>query len=450
MSLLFTIIGGVVAVLAILALVVAIALRRVVPTNRVDIVQSKKFTRSYGKGRENGNVYYAWPSFLPIVGVTVAHFPESVFNVTLKDYDAYDSGRLPFQVDIMAFFRIADSDMAAHRVANFEELNDQLKGVLQGAVRRTLATNKLEEIMEDRAKLGTTFTEEVNDQLREWGVTTVKTIEFMDIRDAPGSTVIQNIMAKEKSRIDMESRMAVAANNQTAELREIEAQQIVDVRDTEAKQLVGERQAEADKAVGIAKERANQAVLADKKTTAEREAEVKQVEDVRAAEIAREVAEVTADQDRKVTIINAEGDRQRLEVIATGELEAAKREAEGIRLKGEAEGAAKQAVLQAEVAPQITLAKEIGTNEGYQTYLVKVEQVRASKDVGIAQADALKQADVKVIVNGGDVQTGVNGISELFTSRGGQAIGAMLEGLAQTDNGKAVLDLATKKSSSAN
>ena len=450
MSLLFTIIGGVVAVLAILALVVAIALRRVVPTNRVDIVQSKKFTRSYGKGRENGNVYYAWPSFLPIVGVTVAHFPESVFNVTLKDYDAYDSGRLPFQVDIMAFFRIADSDMAAHRVANFEELNDQLKGVLQGAVRRTLATNKLEEIMEDRAKLGTTFTEEVNDQLREWGVTTVKTIEFMDIRDAPGSTVIQNIMAKEKSRIDMESRMAVAANNQTAELREIEAQQIVDVRDTEAKQLVGERQAEADKAVGIAKERANQAVLSDKKTTAEREAEVKQVEDVRAAEIAREVAEVAADQDRKVTIINAEGDRQRLEVIATGELEAAKREAEGIRLKGEAEGAAKQAVLQAEVAPQITLAKEIGTNEGYQTYLVKVEQVRASKDVGIAQADALKQADVKVIVNGGDVQTGVNGISELFTSRGGQAIGAMLEGLAQTDNGKAVLDLATKKSSSAN
>lgn len=439
------ILGSAVLAFALLSLIVAFLLRRVVPTNRVDIVQSKKYTRSYGKGRENGNVYYAWPSFLPLIGVTVAHFPESVFNVTLKDYDAYDSGRLPFQVDIMSFFRIADSDMAAHRVANFDELNDQLRGVLQGAVRRTLATNKLEEIMEDRAKLGTTFTQEVNDQLKEWGVTTVKTIEFMDIRDAPGSTVIQNIMAKEKSRIDMESRMAVAANNQTAELREIEAQQVVDVRDTEAKQLVGERQAEADKAVGISQQKAEQEVLSEKKVTTEREAEVIKVKEVRAAEIAREVAEVSADQDRKVTIVVADADRQRMELIATGQLEAAKRDAEGIRIKGEAEGAAKEAVLQAEVAPQITLAKEIGGNEGYQTYLVQVENVRANKEIGVAQASALTKADVKVIVNGGTVQGGVGSISELFTSRGGQAIGSMLEGLAQTEPGKAVIDLATKK-----
>ena len=105
---------------------------------------------------------------------------------------------------------------------------------------------------------------------------------------------------------------------------------------------------------------------------------------------------------------------------------------------------AERLLLLAPVSTQIELAREIGGNDGYQTYLVRVEQIKAGQAVGIAQADALKAADIKVIVTGGDVPAGMNSITDVFSAKGGQALGAMLEGLAQTDAGKAVVERATK------
>ncbi len=442
MNLIF--IGGLVVVgLIASVMIVAITLRRVVPTNMVHIVQSRKRTTSYGKNRESGNVYYEWPSWIPGFGVSVTQFPESVFDVTLKDYEAYDSGRLPFRVDVMAFFRVADSDVAAHRVSNFGELLTQLHGVLQGAVRRVLSINALEEIMQDRSKLGDLFTGEVNTQLKEWGVTTVKNIEFMDIRDSQGSQVIQNIMAKEKSRIEKESRVAVAGNMQDAANREIDAQREVDLNKQTALEQVGQRTAEQEKAVGIAQQQSQQEVLTQTQETATREMAVKQVQDTRTAEIARQVAEITADQNRKVTVVNADAEKQRLVTVADGTLAEAQRAAEAIRVKGEAEGAAKTAILQAEVSPQITLAKEIGENEGYQSYLQAIEQIKAGRDVGIEQARALTSADVRVIATGGDISGGINSVGDLFGAKGGARLAALLAGLAQTEEGASIIEKVT-------
>jgi flotillin len=431
-------IGGV-AILALLtiSLLVAFALRRVVPTNMVHIVQSGKRTIVYGKGRDAGNVYYQWPSFLPVVGVTVTSFPESVFIVSLDGYSAYDQGRLPFLVDVRAFFRIQDSDVAANRVASFAELTQQLQAVLQGAVRRVLAGHKLEETLGMRAELAITFTQEVDVQLKEWGVATAKTIEFMDMKDVPNSTVIHDIMSKEQARISQESRVAIANQNQTAEMAEVAARQVVSIREQESQQAIGERTAEQEREVGVAKEKSRQEVLTQAEQTKTREMAVRQVELVRSAEIGRSVAEVTADQERKVTVVNADAERQRLTTVADGQLAAAQKDAEAVRVRGEAEGAAKTAILQAEVSPQITLAKEIGENSAYQTYLVTIEQVKANRDVGIEQAKALTAAEIKVIATGGSADEGISSIGGLLSARGGQAISAMLAGLAQTPEGEA-------------
>lgn len=420
---------GVVLAVAFVAITVItmIALRRIVPTNQVDIVQSRGATTSFGKGRSSGNAYYAWPAWMPLIGVTVTHFPESVFTIELKDYAAYDQGRLPFLVDIMGFFRIGDSDKAAHRVAHFDELKMQLHSVMESTVRSILASESLEVIMQDRVKLAGAFTQAINASLEEWGVTTVKDVAFMDIRDQQGQEVIANIMAKEKSRISRESRVVQASNAQAAQTAEIEANREVGMRQQEAAQQVGQATAAAQKAVGIAEQQAQQEVLAESKTTAEREMEVKQVNEVRAAEIARSVAEVSADQQRKVTVVNSDAERQRLELVATGQLEAAKREAEGTKIKGEADGAAQTAIRLAEVAPQITLAKEIGGNEGYQAYLVRVEQIKANQAVGVANAQALSDAEVKVIVTGGSAGDGMSSISDLISPKAGAIVGGMID-----------------------
>ena len=74
----------------------------------------------------------------------------------------------------------------------------------------------IEEIMQERSKFGGAFTKEVDGQLTDWGVCTVKNIELMDIRDSEKSFVIQNIMKKKRSHIEMESRTEVAKNHRSA------------------------------------------------------------------------------------------------------------------------------------------------------------------------------------------------------------------------------------------
>ena len=97
----------------------------------------------------------------------------------------------------------------------------------------------------------------------------------------------------------------------------------------------------------------------------------------------------------------------------------------------------------ATVNPQIILAKEIGENEGYQTYLIRVKQVEATRDVGIAQAGALEKADVKIISQTGTPTEGLNAVGELFTAKGGQAIGSAFEGFKNTEAGAAIIHAVT-------
>lgn len=434
-----------------LVFVIAVTLRRVVPTNMVHIVQTSHSSTPYGRGKPAGNAYYAWPSWLPKLGITVTEFPESIFQVALNDYEAYDKERLPFVIDAVAFFRVDNAETAAQRVATFDALHTDLKAVLQGAVRRVLATNALEDIMQSRAELGAQFTMEVQEQISQWGVLPVKTIEFMDLRDAPGSTVINNVMAKEKSRIEMESRVKVAENQRQAELAEIDAKRTVEVQRQDAAQQVGLRTAEKEKQVGIANEQAQQEIKAAAKTTTERDMDVKKVQQVRGAEIARDVAAVRAEQEKQVAVVNADAQKQ-VQVInadaqkqavttkAEGDLAAALKEADGVRARGEAAAAAEQAMLMAPVTTQIQLAKEIGANAGYQQYLITIKQVEVGRDVGLEMARAMQHADLKVIANAGDMQQGVARLGDLFTPAGGTKLTGMLAALSQTPEGKQLLD----------
>jgi flotillin len=415
------------------------SLRRVVPTNEVHIIQSSKSTRSFGKDTDFGNTYYLWPTWMPVVGVSVTSLPVSVFDLDLNEYEAYDQGRLPFVVDIKSFFRITDSNLAAQRVASFEELKEQLRAIVQGAVRTILATSDIESIMQGRSVYGEQFTKEVSEQLSNWGVNTVKNIELMDIRDAKESHVIHNIMAKKKSAIEMESRLVVAENSKKAKTAEIEAQREVDMQNQQAQEQVGKRTAEKEKTVGIANQLAKQEIIEQERTTKEKEMAVIKVAQIKQAEITKEVTLVQALQQKEAAVLKAEGERQQITIIAEGRLEEQKRTAEGITATGAAEAEAKKLMELAPVQAQIALAQEIGDNKGYQEYLITIRQVEANEKIGMEQAGALKSADIKIIANTGNPVSGVGNVMDLFSAKGGTQLGAMVEAFAQSENGKAIL-----------
>lgn len=450
MNLLYVYAGVGIVLLTFILLIIMTSFRVVVPTNEVHIVQSAKHTVSYGKGNDAGNSYYRWPTWVPVVGVRVIDLPMSVFDIRLDNYHAYDKDRVPFEIDILAFFRVVDSNVAAQRVSSIKELDDQLMGILKGVCRTILAGSELQDILQGRAQFGKLFTDEVDGNLKQWGIQSVKQIEMMDIRDIDDSKAIANIMAKKKSHIEMDSRITVAGNIRDAQLAEVNAVRQVEIQKRENDEAIGIRTAAKDKAVGVATQEQLQAIREAERATAEKEMSIVHVRTVKQAEITRDAQVVAADQTRQTNIIAAEAGKQvaitaaegtktQTVLNAEGALSAAKLNAEGVAVQGKARGEAETAVLMAPVTTQITLAKEIGENTGYQTYLVSLRTIDKDQAVGIANADAISHADIKIIANTGGVQPGIKSVLDLLSASGGTQLGAMIEAFKQTPAGAALL-----------
>ena len=54
--------------------------------------------------------------------------------------------------------------------------------------------------------------------------------------------------------------------------------------------------------------------------------------------------------------------------------------------------------------------------------------METQETIGKEQALALAKAELKLIVNDGSVNGGINRIGEIFSAKGGTQLGAMLEG----------------------
>lgn len=448
------ILGGTAGVLAILA---AFLFRRVVSTNMVHIVQSGKNTVPYGANLADGNVYYEIPTWVPKLGVSVIKLPVNNFDLSLTDYEAYDEDRVPFLVDVTAFFRIYDPAIAAKRITDIKELKHQLGLIVQGAVRKVLASDKIDNIMTQRSTFGQSFSEEVEEQLAEWGVQSIKNMELMDIRDSEKSKVIANIMAKKISEIERDSRITVAENNRLAKVAEVEntrqaeisavdAEREIRLSKEQAEQQVGERSAEREQAVGVAQEQSRQQILLQQAATKEKDLAVRRVEEVKNAEIERDTALVMAEKEQKVALVNKETalvhaaqEKETTVLVAEGKLEAEKKGAEAIKANGVAKAEAEKALQLAPVAAQITLSKEIGTNEAYQQYLALTEALRAYIAVGTEQAKSLQNAEVKVIANGGSAPEGITKALDIFSSKGGTELAAAIEAFTQSDIGAGLI-----------
>ena len=72
--------------------------------------------------------------------------------------------------------------------------------------------------------------------------------------------------------------------------------------------------------------------------------------------------------------------------------------------------------------------------------LVQIETLKVNKDIGIEYAKALAKADVKILANSGDVQSGMSSIKDIVSSKGGAGLVGLLEGLKQSETGSEFVD----------
>ena len=61
-------------------------------------------------------------------------------------------------------------------------------------------------------------------------------------------------------------------------------------------------------------------------------------------------------------------------------------------------------------------------------------------NIGATSIKALKAAKINVVANAGDPSSGITSVMDMFSSKGGTAMGTMLQGLANTPEGKKVVD----------
>lgn len=401
-------------------LIIAMLWRSVVPQDQVHIVNTAKKSKPYGDQksvgekevdgqtvRSFGNVYYQFPHWIPIVGVVVKRLTLNVFQVNLDNYPSYDQNKVPFMVDFKSWFIIDNPLVAAKRIKDMNELEAQLQEMLQGIVRKTMAGRTIKEIMESRSELRDTFVREVGEQCRDWGVK-LNSIEFTDIRDMDGDEfrVIDDIKRVQSSAIEKERRIAEADNEKYARLSEIQNKKEADLEDVVAKETVETRDADRKKAVGIANEHAEQDIKAQAKITKEKEVAVSRAEQVGTAEYEKEKVIIEANAKKEFEIIEADAERQSLSIEAQGQKQKDTLEGEGVAAKINAEGEAEANVIQKKgEARAIALDKEAEAKKKLQEAL-KVElgakAIDAQKDVGVANAQALADADIRILSGDGN------------------------------------------------
>ena len=59
-------------------------------------------------------------------------------------------------------------------------------------------------------------------------------------------------------------------------------------------------------------------------------------------------------------------------------------------------------------------------------------------------AEALGKADLKILANSGDVQSGMNSFADILSSKGGSQLNGFIESLKQSEEGKGLLDMLNK------
>ncbi|MDQ7023373.1 MAG: SPFH domain-containing protein [Candidatus Gracilibacteria bacterium] len=438
---------------AVIIIYIITQLRKVVPTNEAHVVQKGNSSVAYGKGFKGGNVYLNWAPWVPVVGISVQKLPLSIFDLQLNNYKAYDSGKVPFQVDITAFFEIKDPETAAQKVESISELRNQLNETLKGVVRKVLASKDIVDIMESRTEIKDEFYDQVFGAVKSWGIM-LQNVEFMDIRDDDGSQVVTNIMMKKRSQIESESQIEVAENqknaiiekeNKEAEARSAaaaaksradiiasDAQRDAELKVIENEKLTQNKEIDKERILAVQKEEAKQKLYESEKLTKEKELAVKQVEEEKNAEIAKSIELIKADEQKQKLIIDAQADKEVVELGAIADKIKVELSTEAEKTQIESIGIARAKELDyigtAEAKNKTQMAEALNTFDKESLDFMKKElDVNLSEIVDLEKAKALAKADIKVISTGKNGGEGVNSFMDLFSANGGANIGAMVQ-----------------------
>lgn len=386
---------------------------RIVPPSEAHIVVSRggKFVVSSDDTISQKRDYFAFPEGIPFIGRKVR-----ILNVTIKEItlvqETYEQNQARYQVSSSLKYRIKNVLKAAETFTNDNILGEQISDILRAAVRAVTVKYDVTQVRALKQKMEEEIRKEMEDDLERWGLELInfQLGEFLDTKD---STIISDISKRREVEIHTTTREQNAEKIRQARVKEAEAEEQARTREIAKDKTIAER--EQNKIRDIAEQ---------ERLTKEKQLDVTRVATIKQAEIDKDKASVKAEQDKRVAVIAAEQQKAVMEIEKErAAIEKEKKHLEGLgdRLKAEesAKGAAAPilANLLAEAEGKVKLQEALSKFDDKAIRALTAEQIVAmQKEVGIATANALQNADVRLFA-GSEGKKGFE-MGEFFTSVG--------------------------------
>lgn len=356
-----------------------LGLYRVVPVNEAHI-RVLQHTKSVFSARVGKSAYWVVPFITKLHKLPLCNLAIPVNDIKLNDKDM-----AKFVCDIMCFVNINNIDLAVERLSltgteqalgfDFVKLSEDLRAIMESVGRTVTTKQTILDIYMNRSMLDQAITKEVEAVFPKWGIQLVD-LELKDIKDAQGSTIIQDIERKVAAEIRRDAEIRVATTTKEAELAKAEAEEIY-----------RKRQITKDQQIGIAEQEKNQQIAEREAVANIQKVEAQRKLDVGRAEIEKQKIEQLALAERIKLSVEAEGHSS--EITQVG-----KAEADVIRIKKEADAAGTL-----KLAEALKQFNEVAIN-------VKILDIH--RDVMLAKfhalSQAIQQADIKWIMSGANAQ----------------------------------------------
>src|SRR3989338_2400276 len=357
----------------------SLGLYRIVPVNEahIRILQNSKTVFS---ARQKRSAYWVVPF------ITKLHkLPLCNLAIPVNDIKLNDKNMAKFVCDIACFININNIDLAVERLIltdtevamgfDFVKLSEDLRAIMESVGRTVTTKQTILDIYMNRSMLDQAITKEVDVVFPKWGIQLVD-LELKDIKDAPGSTIIQDIERKVAAEIRRDADIRVATTTKEAELAKAEAEEIY-----------RKRQITKDQQIGIAEQEKNQQIAEREAVANIQKVEAQRKLDVGRAEIEKQKIEQLALAERIKLSVEAEGHSS--EITQVG-----KAEADVIRIKKEADAAG-----------TLKLAEAL---KQFNDVALNVKVLDIHREVMLAKFQALsqavQQADIKWIMSGANAQ----------------------------------------------
>jgi flotillin len=409
----------------VIGIAIGVSIYRIVPANEAHVVikrgHKRVFSSNESYSTDGKAAYFKIPKWIPGLGMLVHKMPLKILSIAVPEFLAFDMFRARFVCEIRAFVMIKDPLVAATRFPGTEktgidlnELGLQISKIVEATMRDSTTKKNIRDIINNRDDIINYIRKPLTDVIASWGLT-LTDIELIDFKDPTKAEfgekepphVIRDISTIEEIKINSEMRRKNAEEIKMARLTEAETEQTARSREIEKEEQIARRDQER-----------NKLVAEQRKTALEKELEVEKTQQVTMQEIEKARSLIEAEQKKQIEEINkkqkqliGEGDRLMKE-------EQAKGDAAPILERGLADAAAKLKLQEA--------LNKFGDNAIRAMVAEKI--VEMQKEVGIAGAKALENADLKVFAGGGSAEQGFE-------------IGKMVESIRTASNGTAISTL---------